>query len=511
MVNTDIIIELKNVTKIFDGTTVVDNISFYVKKGEFLTFVGPSGCGKTTTLRMIGGFELPTSGTIFLNGQDITQLPPYKRPINTVFQRYALFPHLNVYENVAFGLRIQKVPVKKVDKNGNPILSINKSQINFCKAQIKRLSKDKLLDASEKESRILELNKHIETLLDNPQESYTYRKLTADEIDEKVLKALKIVDLDEMEERDISTLSGGQQQRVAIARAICLEPKILLLDEPLGALDLKMRKDMQIELKEMHKKLGITFIYVTHDQEEALTLSDTIVVMNEGKIQQIGTPTDIYNEPQNSFVADFIGESNILNGKMICDRRVEFAGHVFDCVDEGFGEDAEVDVVIRPEDIFIMNKIEGAQFSGVVKSCTFKGVHYEMFVDSDAGYELMIQDYNAFEVGSSVGLIIRPNDIQVMHKERTQNSITAKVLDETHLEMLGSKFEVLPHCYESGREVNVNIAFKAVDLLDHSEDGTIAGEVHFIIYKGNHYHLTILTEEGDFLWVDTNDIWDKGD
>ena len=437
------IINLQHITKSFGGKKVLDDINLYVRKGEFLTLLGPSGCGKTTMLRLIAGFANPDEGSILLEGKNISDIPPYQRPLNTVFQRYALFPHLDVYDNIAFGLKLKKMPEEEIDK--------------------------------------------------------------------KVRKVLKMVSMSDYEDRDVDSLSGGQQQRVAIARAIVNEPKVLLLDEPLSALDHKMTLNMQIELKEMHKKLGITFIYVTHDQEEALTLSDTIVVLNEGKIQQIGTPADIYNEPKNSFVADFIGESNILNGTMICDRKVEFAGHTFDCVDEGFGENVPVDVVIRPEDIFIMNKVEGAQFSGVVKSCTFKGVHYEMFVDSDSGYELMIQDYNAFEVGSSVGLIIRPNDIQVMHKERTQNSITAKVLDETHLEMLGSKFEVLPHSYESGREVNVNIAFKAVDLLDHSEDGTIAGEVHFIIYKGNHYHLTILTDEGDFLWVDTNDIWDKGD
>ena len=444
MVKSEIIVSLRNVSKEFSGKKVLDDISLNIRKGEFVTLLGPSGCGKTTTLRLIAGFLAPDEGEILLDGKDISSIPPYKRPFNTVFQRYALFPHLDVYDNIAFGLKLQNVP--------------------------------------------------------------------SDEIDRKVRKVLKLVSMTDYEDRDVSTLSGGQQQRVAIARAIVNQPKILLLDEPLAALDLKMRKDMQIELKEMHSKLGITFIYVTHDQEEALTLSDTIVVMNEGKIQQIGSPVDIYNEPQNSFVADFIGESNILNGTMIRDRKVEFIGHTFDCVDEGFGENVPVDVVIRPEDIYIMNQLEGAQFSGVVKSCTFKGVHYEMFVDSDKGYELMIQDYNAFEVGSTVGLLIRPADIQVMHKERLTNSFEGEMTDESHVIFLGEKFECLPQAgLGAGDKVRVSIDFNKVDLLDHQEDGMLEGEVHFLLYKGDHYHLTILTDSGDHIWVDTDDIWDKGD
>ena len=444
MVKSEIIVSLRNVSKEFSGKKVLDDISLNIRKGEFVTLLGPSGCGKTTTLRLIAGFLAPDEGEILLDGKDISSIPPYKRPFNTVFQRYALFPHLDVYDNIAFGLKLQKVP--------------------------------------------------------------------SDEIDRKVRKVLKLVSMTDYEDRDVSTLSGGQQQRVAIARAIVNQPKILLLDEPLAALDLKMRKDMQIELKEMHSKLGITFIYVTHDQEEALTLSDTIVVMNEGKIQQIGSPVDIYNEPQNSFVADFIGESNILNGTMIQDRKVEFIGHSFDCVDEGFGENVPVDVVIRPEDIYIMNQLEGAQFSGTVKSCTFKGVHYEMFVDSDKGYELMIQDYNAFGVGSTVGLLIRPNDIQVMHKERLTNSFDGEMADENHVSFLGEKFECLPQSgLAAGDKVRVIIDFDKVDLLDHQEDGMLEGEVHFLLYEGDHYHLTILTDNGDHIWVDTDDIWDKGD
>ena len=347
------IIEIRNVSKSFGEKCILKDVSISVKRGEFLTLLGPSGCGKTTLLRMIAGFGSPDSGEILINGADITNMPPHERPVNTVFQRYALFPHLDVYENIAFGLKLHKVP--------------------------------------------------------------------EDEIDKRVRKVLKMVSMTDYEDRDVESLSGGQQQRVAIARAIVNQPQVLLLDEPLSALDLKMRKDMQIELKEMHRKLGITFVYVTHDQEEALTLSDTIVVLDDGNIRQIGTPADIYNEPQNSFVADFIGESNILNGKMIKDRLVEFAGHQFECVDEGFGDDVEVDVVVRPEDIYIMKKLDGAQLTATVRSCTFKGVHYETFVDTDKGYELMIQDYNAFEPGSEVGLLIRPADIQVMKNERLCN------------------------------------------------------------------------------------------
>ena len=443
MANRDVIIDIKHLSKSFGDKTVLDDINFYIRRGEFITLLGPSGCGKTTTLRIIAGFVEPTEGQVLLDGKDISGIPPYQRPLNTVFQRYALFPHLDVYDNIAFGLKLKKVP--------------------------------------------------------------------EDEIDKKVRKVLKLVSMSDYESRDVDSLSGGQQQRVAIARALVNQPKVLLLDEPLAALDLKMRKDMQIELKEMHEKLGITFIYVTHDQEEALTLSDTIVVMNEGKIQQIGTPTDIYNEPQNEFVADFIGESNILNGTMLCDRKVNFVEHDFDCVDEGFGENVPVDVVIRPEDIYIMNQLEGAQLKATVKSCTFKGVHYEMFVDTEAGYELMIQDYNAFEVGSTVGLFIKPADIQVMRKPRVRNTFDGEIIDATHVSFLGESFECKPTELEAGTKVYVDVEFKHIDLQDHQEEGTVDGEVHFILYKGNHYHLTILTADGGHIYVDTQDIWDKGD
>ena len=440
----DRIIDLQHVSKRFGDKTVLEDINLYIRKGEFVTLLGPSGCGKTTTLRLIAGFLAPDEGEILLDGRDISGIPPYKRPFNTVFQRYALFPHLDVYDNIAFGLKLQKVPT--------------------------------------------------------------------DEIDRRVRRVLKMVSMTDYEERDVDSLSGGQQQRVAIARALVNQPKILLLDEPLAALDLKMRKDMQIELKEMHRELGITFIYVTHDQEEALTLSDTIVVMNEGKIQQIGTPTDIYNEPVNSFVADFIGESNILNATMVRDRLVSFIGHDFPCVDEGFGENVPVDVVVRPEDIYFTADPARCQFRAKVNSCTFKGVHYEMYVDTDNGFELMIQDYDPYEVGSEVMLYIEPDDIQVMRKERTCNTFEGEMVDDTHVELLGGTFECLPQeGLSAGDAVTVEVDFDKVDLLDHQEEGVLAGEVHFLLYKGDHYHLTILTEDGDHIWVDTDDIWDKGD
>ena len=438
------IIEIKHISKSFGDKCILNDVSLYVKRGEFLTLLGPSGCGKTTLLRILAGFGTADSGEITINGKDITGIPPHERPVNTVFQRYALFPHLDVYENIAFGLKLKKMPT--------------------------------------------------------------------DEIDKKVRKALKMVSMTDYEDRDVESLSGGQQQRVAIARAIVNEPSVLLLDEPLSALDLKMRKDMQMELKEMHRELGITFIYVTHDQEEALTLSDTIVVFDDGVIQQIGTPTDIYNEPQNAFVADFIGESNILNGTMIKDKLVEFAGHEFECVDEGFGENVPVDVVVRPEDIYIMNKLEGAQLTAKVKSCIFKGVHYEMFVETDKGLELMIQDYNAFEPDSEVGLIIRPADIQVMHKERTRNVFEGEIVSENKVYFLGEEWECEPqNQFAAGEKVQVEVDFSKVELIDHPEEGVISGEVYFLLYKGDHYHLTVRTDDRDYAWVDTNDIWDKGD
>ena len=442
MAKSDIIIDIKHVSKSFGDKTVLDDINLYVKRGEFITLLGPSGCGKTTMLRMIAGFTSVDQGEILLDGKDLGGIPPHKRPLNTVFQKYALFPHLDVYDNVAFGLKLKKVP--------------------------------------------------------------------EDEIARKVSKVLKLVSMSDYEDRDVNSLSGGQQQRIAIARALVNQPEVLLLDEPLAALDLKMRKDMQIELKEMHEKLGITFIYVTHDQEEALTLSDTIVVMNDGRIQQIGTPTDIYNEPVNSFVADFIGESNIVNGTMIHDRKVNFIGHDFDCVDEGFGEIVPVDVVVRPEDIYIMNNLEKAQFTGVVRSCIFKGVHYEMTVMTDEGFEVIIQDYNAFEVGSKVGMLIKPGDIQVMKKERVCNEFEGEMSSDTSVEFMDLDIDCGPRPGLAKGD-RVAFDFDKVDLLDNMEEGQTEGNVSFILYKGDHYHLTIKTAEGHQLWVDTNDVWDKND
>lgn len=438
------IIEVKGVSKFFGEKTALDNINLSIKKGEFVTILGPSGCGKTTLLRLIAGFQTASEGVIRIAGEEITQTPPHKRPVNTVFQKYALFPHLNVYDNIAFGLKLKKMP------------------------------KDTVL--------------------------------------KKVKAALKMVGMTDYEYRDVNSLSGGQQQRVAIARAIVNEPEVLLLDEPLAALDLKMRKDMQMELKEMHKTLGITFVYVTHDQEEALTLSDTIVVMSEGRIQQIGTPTDIYNEPINSFVADFIGESNILNGVMVKDKLVHFCDRDFECVDEGFGENTPVDVVIRPEDLYIFPVSDMAQLRGTVQSCIFKGVHYEMVVLCH-GYEFVVQDYHAFEAGTEVGMLVKPFDIHIMKKERICNTFEGKLIDEIHVEFLGYEFECAPVDLQKVPlgDVLVDVDFGKINLLDNAEDGMLTGEVKFILYKGNHYHLTVWSDWDENVFVDTNDVWDDGD
>lgn len=339
------VIELKNISKTFGDNVILKDFNLTIKKNEFLTLLGPSGCGKTTILRIIGGFEWPDKGRVIFNGKDITDDEPYQRKINTVFQKYALFPHLNVFDNVAFGLKIKKLS-KKVIEN-------------------------------------------------------------------KVKQSLKLVGLNNFQNRNIDSLSGGQQQRVAIARALVNEPEVLLLDEPLGALDLKLRQDMQYELKKIQKQVGITFIYVTHDQEEALSMSDTIVVLNDGIIQQKDDPVSIYNEPKNAFVADFIGESNIIKGKMIEDYKVEFQGHVFDCVDKGFEKNEEVDIVVRPEDIKLVRH-EG-MINGLVTNEVFYGVHHEMSVDVD-GVEWIIQSTIKNEVGEKVGLIIEPDLIHVMRR-----------------------------------------------------------------------------------------------
>ena len=340
------LIRLVNCQMAFDDEIVLDDINLYFNDKEFLTLLGPSGCGKTTTLRIIGGFIKPTGGDVFFDGERINDVPPHKRKVNTVFQKYALFPHLDVYENVAFGLRLAKLPEQ--------------------------------------------------------------------EIDERVTQMLEIVSLKGFENRKVSQLSGGQQQRVAIARALVNRPKVLLLDEPLGALDLRLRKDMQNELKRIQQAMGITFIYVTHDQEEALSMSDTVVVMDKGRIQQIGTPEDIYNEPKNAFVADFIGESNILDGVMLEDRLVKFFGRKFKCVAAGFEKNEPVDVVIRPEDIDIVPPDDG-HLCGTVTSVTFKGVHYDTIVDFK-GFKWLIQTTDFYEVGSYIGIRLEPEDIHIMHK-----------------------------------------------------------------------------------------------
>lgn len=456
------IIELKNIFKSYDGNVnVVEDINLEVGKGEFVTFLGPSGCGKTTTLRMIAGFEIPTSGEILLNGKDISSLPPYKRPINTVFQRYALFPHLNIFDNIAFGLKL--------------------------------------------------------------------KKLSKSEIEKKVHRALEIVDLEGFDKRSVSTLSGGQQQRVAIARAIVNEPEILLLDEPLGALDLKMRKEMQIELKNMHKELGITFIYVTHDQEEALTMSDKIVVMADGCIQQIGTPEDIYNEPVNAFVADFIGESNIFNGTMAGKLSVEFCGHVFDCVDD-YPKNKPVEVVVRPEDIVMTSPADG-MITGTVTEVTFKGIHYEITVECGK-YELVIQSTKYAEPGSEIGMKIGPEEIHVMQSESSDSIFDGVITKNNTVSFADGEFEcdvtqLYPgsHLDEEGYiittegekidpegiEVEVNIPVSATSMSDDPEAGGTCGNIISLIYKGDHYKYIVRTKNEEDFVVDDEYLWNEND
>jgi len=472
----DYIIELLNVSKEFDGKTVVDNFNLYINRGEFVTFLGPSGCGKTTTLRMIAGFELPTKGQIILNGKDISHLPPYKRPVNTVFQRYALFPHLDVYDNIAFGLKIKKIKGK--NKQGKEIM----------------------------------------------------RKLTNQEIDQKVVKALKMVDLEQFEDRDISTLSGGQQQRVAIARAIVNEPEIILLDEPLGALDLKMRKEMQIELKQIHAKLGLTFIYVTHDQEEALTMSDTIVVMNDGLIQQIGTPIDIYNEPKNAFVANFIGESNIYNGRMSAKNQVRFLGNVFECVDD-FPRNEKVDVVIRPEDVEIVRLDKGI-VKGKIVNKVFKGVHYEYTIMVGKN-EVIVQDTKDHKLEKEVGIYIEPENIHIMksnivanvYKDAWINKRNQVVIGENTFDcdvtqlLEGSSVDEEGYLVSKEGDkydlydvdVIATIELKDIEISDNLDASDVQGEVLSIIYMGDHYQVVVRTSDEEDFVVNSEYLWNEDD
>ncbi len=464
MANNENIIELKHISKVFDdGFTAVSDFNLEVKRGEFVTFLGPSGCGKTTTLRMIAGFDMPSEGDILLNGQDISKMPPNLRPINTVFQRYALFPHMNIFDNIAFGLKQKKTP--------------------------------------------------------------------KDEISRKVKKVLELVDLEGFEKRSVSTLSGGQQQRVAIARALVNEPQILLLDEPLGALDLKMRKEMQIELKNMHDELGITFIYVTHDQEEALTMSDKIVVMSEGKIQQIGTPEDIYNEPQNAFVADFIGESNLFNGIMTGTKKARFAGGQFDCVDD-VPEGTQITAVVRPEDVVLTDPAQG-QIRGKVTSVIFKGIHYEIIVQSGR-YEVVIQSTKSASVGDVVGMQVAPDGIHIMIAENHTNFFPVDVNRAHHLEFNGTELHAsLTQLVKGSRrgenkelldengqvidpdKLHITAAIEPQDIkmTDDVDDENvlIEGTISNLIYKGDHYSYVINTELGQDFIVDDEYLWNMGD
>lgn len=470
------IIELKNIKKTFDGNVVVEDINLEIKKGEFVTFLGPSGCGKTTTLRMIAGFELPTEGQILLDGKDISDVPPYKRPINTVFQRYALFPHLNVFDNIAFGLKLKTIETKD-EKTGETII----------------------------------------------------KKLSKKEIKDKVQRALEIVDLEGFEKRNVVNLSGGQQQRIAIARAIVNEPEILLLDEPLGALDLKMRKEMQIELKAMHKELGITFIYVTHDQEEALTMSDKIVVMSDGCIQQIGTPEDIYNEPANAFVADFIGESNIFTGKMSGKFKVHFCDADFVCVDD-FPKSTAVEVVVRPEDI-IMTEPENGNITGTVTSVVFKGVHFEITVQS-GNYEILIQSTRSANVGDVIGMKVEPNEIHIMKPEYTTNIFDGVISKRNTVFFGDGEFECdVTQLYPGSHideedylitvegekidltdvEVEVEVPISKVSMSDNAEAGGACGHIISLIYKGDHYTYVVRTKNEEDFVVTDEFLWNEND
>ena len=430
------IIKLENLVFNYDGEPVLDGINLSIHDKEFVTFLGPSGCGKTTTLRIIGGFSYPHSGNVYFDGKLINELPPHKREVNTVFQRYALFPHLNVFDNVAFGLKL-----KKLDKR---------------------------------------------------------------EINKRVKEMLEIVNLKGFDKRKVNQLSGGQQQRVAIARALVNHPKVLLLDEPLGALDLKLRKEMQLELKKIQQRLEITFIYVTHDQEEALTMSDTVVVMKDGEIQQVGTPQDIYNEPTNAFVADFIGESNIIDGVMINDCLVSFNGHEFECVDTGFGENQPVDVVVRPEDIEIV-AYEDSKLHGEVESVVFKGVHYEMTIDCE-GLKWLVQSTDSAQIGSKVGLKFDPFDIHIMNKlfPYASNYLKGMVVDENTVEFLGIRFERQNLGLPVDTEVNLTISPKDIEVVSEDHSDKIV-YLESMIYKGAYNEFIVYTEGEQLLFHSQND------
>ncbi len=532
--NNEYIIQLQGISKQYGSKTVVNNINLNIKKGEFVTFLGPSGCGKTTTLRMIAGFETPTEGKVLFDGNDIAKLPPHKRPVNTVFQKYALFPHLNVFNNIAFGLKLKKIEVDYVKSNGEPAV-----------AQIKL--KDFLVDPATGKPDFSIAHKDYYSYIEKGYVKLRKIKKTVDKmtkkgrvkkevsgykyfIDEKVRRALKIVGLSDYETRDVDSLSGGQQQRVAIARAIVNEPKVLLLDEPLGALDLKMRQEMQIELKEMHKTLGITFIYVTHDQEEALTMSDTVVVMKDGEICQEGTPIDIYNEPRTAYVADFIGESNILDGTMIDDYKVNIVGVDFDCVDAGFGQNKPVDTVIRPEDIEVRAKGKG-QLDGVIKSSMFRGVHYEMVCECN-GYEFTIHSTLESPVGKEVGLYVAPENIQIMHKQHEDNTVPVTFTSNTTFDLYGGIYSFDPtKLFEDcsydpdqdvltvgsneytlkGESATVKFEFADIDMTDDEYAAPLAGNVDSMIYKGKNYLVDIKTDDNHHIYADTKYLWDKGD